>query len=213
MQRELYTVNMSTQYFDENPDVESDPKRVSVTIGDHDYVFETDRGVFSYEKVDKATRILLDVFREKFYGTQPQTIVDVGCGYGVIACVMAHQFPDARIIGIEPNKRARGLARHNYDAHLADGRFDIFASHEEAEISDVDLVISNPPIRVGKSALYELLTQWSGSLANHGQMWLVIAKYLGADTTADFLAQSCSMKVTRVASKKGFRVLRATKAS
>lgn len=195
-------------YFDENPDIESEPKLVSGIIAGTEYTFTTDRGVFSYEKIDKATRILLDVFDDKFYGAGPNTIVDVGCGYGVIACVMAQSFEEANIIAVDTNQRARDLTVTNYKKHFRNDRLRVMTPQEVDDTLEVDLVISNPPIRIGKEALFELLRGWSTCLSSSGQMWLVIAKNLGADSTAAYLEKECGLKVTRVASKKGFRVFR-----
>ncbi|HMS25600.1 MAG TPA: methyltransferase [Acidimicrobiia bacterium] len=199
------------QYFDESPDVPSDPKTVLFTFKEIDYVFETDRGVFSYERIDKATRILLDVFSEKYYGDQPEMIIDVGCGYGPITCVVADQFPQAHIIGVETNQRARDLAIKNCRKNIGGDRIRIMSPAEVDDTIMVDLIVSNPPIRIGKDALYELLRGWSTRLNEGGQMWIVMAKNLGSDSTAAYLESECGLAVHRVASKKGFRVLRCVK--
>ena len=70
------------QYFDENTEVDSNPKTVYFPFGGQEYELITDRGVFSYERIDKGTRVLLDVFEEKFDGIAPKIVVDVGCGLG-----------------------------------------------------------------------------------------------------------------------------------
>lgn len=202
---------MTSQYFDESPDVASDPKLVSFSFNGVEYIFETDRGVFSYEHVDKATQILLNVLCEKFYGVPPKTIVDVGCGYGPIACVVADRFPEASIIGVETNQRARDLAVKNARRNIGGERIRILSPEEVDDTLMVDLIVSNPPIRIGKDALYELLRGWTTCLNDDGQMWLVMAKNLGSDSTATYLESECGMKVHRVASKKGFRVLRCVK--
>ena len=202
---------MTSQYFDESPDVPSDPKTVLFTFKEIEYAFDTDRGVFSYERIDKATRILLDVLSEKYYGSQPELIIDVGCGYGPITCVVADQFPQAQIIGVETNQRARDLAIKNCRKNIGGDRIRIMSPAEVDDTIMVDLIISNPPIRIGKDALYELLRGWSTRLNAGGEMWLVIAKNLGSDSTAAYLESECGLAVHRVASKKGFRVLRCVK--
>jgi len=196
------------QYFDESPTVASEPKIVSFTFDNIAYEFLTDRGVFSYEKVDKATRVLLDVLSEKYYGPKPELIVDVGCGYGPIACVVADRFPEAKIIGVETNERARVLAEKNCRKNIGGERIRILSPAEVDDTIMVDMIVSNPPIRVGKEAMYELLRGWSTRLNPGGQMWLVIAKNLGSDSAAAYIEHELKMKVTRVSSKKGFRVLK-----
>lgn len=201
------------QYFDENPEVASDPKQVTYTFEGHDYIFETDRGVFSYEKVDRATRILLEVFWEHYEGPEPDIIVDVGCGYGPITCAIADKFLDSKIIGVDTNQRARDLAVKNCRKNIGGERIRILSPNEVDETLAVDLIISNPPVRIGKKALYELLRGWSTCLNPGSEMWLVIAKNLGSDPTATYLEKELGLKVTRVASKKGFRVLKCVKPS
>lgn len=196
---------MSTQYFDESPAVKSNPKSVAYSFADHDYVFVTDRGVFSYEKVDKATRILLDEFDENYVGN-PQIIVDVGSGYGAISCIASNKFTDAKIIAVDPNERARVLTQINYVNNCEGDNLTVYSPEEIPSDLKVDLIISNPPVRVGKDALHEILKMWSERLSESGQMWLVIAKNLGSDSLAGYIEYKLGFKVKRVASKNGFRV-------
>ena len=67
---------------------------------------------------------------------------------------------------------------------------------------------SNPPIRVGKEALHELLLRWLPRLADGGEAQLVVGKNLGADSLQRWLADALPVTVERTASAKGFRVLR-----
>ncbi len=197
-----------SQYFDENPDIESKPKTVQFSFAGNEYELITDRGVFSYEKIDKGTRVLLDVFNEKYDSFQPQIIVDVGCGYGVMSCVMADKFPNSKVIGVDTNKRARELAAKNAMRNIGQDRIKVCAPEEVDDTLLADLIISNPPVRIGKVAMHELIRGWTTTLNAKGQMWLVIAKNLGGDSTASYLENELGMKVTRVASKKGFRILK-----
>lgn len=205
------TQDSTDHYFSHQPGVDSSPKEVSISFAEKKYTFVTDRGVFSYGKVDKATHILLDTFLEKYYGKQPENIADVGSGYGVISCVVANRFVDASIVAVEPNERAQKLTQVNFVNNVGDERIDVRSPEDQALEKKYDLIISNPPIRVGKQELYELLSVWSARLSDSGQMWLVIAKHLGSDTAHKHLEKECGLRVKRIASKKGFRVLRADK--
>jgi len=73
-----------------------------------------------------------------------------------------------------------------------------------------DTIWSNPPIRVGKAALHDLLGAWLPRLAPAGEAWLVVQRHLGADSLAVWLADQGWGEVEKVASAKGFRVLRVT---
>lgn len=200
----------SNQYFDEDPSVESKPVSFSKSICGHEFEFKTDRGVFSRGTLDKATEVLLKEFNEN-YSANPESIVDVGCGYGPIITFVGQKFSSAKVLAVDTNERARTLCAHNYGHNIGDGRLKVISPSEIDLDSNYDLVISNPPIRIGKKALYELLSFWSIKLSENGEMWLVMAKHLGADTCAKFLESDCNLKVTRVASKKGFRILKCSR--
>ncbi len=198
------------QYFDEDPSVESKPVSFAKTICGTEFEFKTDRGVFSRGSLDKATEVLLKEFDENYSGN-PMSIVDVGCGYGPIVTFVAKKFEDAKVLAVDTNERARTLCAHNYGHNIGDGRLKVISPSQIDSSLKHDLIISNPPIRIGKTALYELLSFWSITLSEHGEMWLVMAKHLGADSCAKFLKEDCNLKITRVASKKGFRILKCTR--
>jgi 16S rRNA (guanine1207-N2)-methyltransferase len=202
--------NETGQYFDENPKVESKPETFTKEINGVSYEFKSDRGVFSKGSLDKASEILISKFFENYTKT-PKSIVDVGCGYGPIICAVAEKFSDARLLGVDTNKRARDLCSFNYKKNIGDSRLQVLSPNEISTETRYDLIISNPPIRIGKKLLYELLELWAKRLTPDGEMWLVMAKHLGSDSCAVFLETSCGLKVERVASKKGFRILKAVK--
>lgn len=203
-------MNDTSQYFDEDPSVESKPVSFTRTICGEEYEFKTDRGVFAKGSLDKATEVLIKEFNDNYVGT-PKSIVDVGAGYGPLISFAAKKFSDARIIAIEPNERARSLCNFNYKKNVADTRLEIYTPADVPQDLKCDLIISNPPIRIGKVALYELLSFWSNRLESNGEIWLVMSKNLGADSCAKFLETECGLRVTRIASKKGFRVLSCTR--
>jgi 16S rRNA (guanine1207-N2)-methyltransferase len=66
---------------------------------------------------------------------------------------------------------------------------------------------SNPPIRIGKPALHDLLTDWLPRLDAGGVAWLVVHRHLGSDSLAAWLSEQ-GWDVTRRASKRGYRILR-----
>lgn len=200
----------SNQYFDKDPNVESKPVSFTKSICGYEFEFKTDRGVFSKGALDKATEVLLKEFDENYLRV-PKNIVDVGCGYGPIITFVAKKFQDATVLAVDINERARTLCAHNYGHNIGDGRLKVVSPSGVDTAQKYDLIISNPPIRIGKKALYELLKFWSEALGDDGEMWLVMAKHLGADSCAKFLETQCNLKVTRVASKKGFRILKCTR--
>ena len=190
------------QYFATTPGVGSDPVDVDVVVPGAAFRLRTDRGVFSHGRLDTGTGILLRLDRPL---PDEGELVDLGCGAGPIALTMAQRAPGARVWAVDVNERARALCRTN--AELAGLSNVVVAAPEEVPPDlHVDALWSNPPIRVGKPALHELLAQWTDRLTPSGHALLVVQRHLGADSLARWLAQR-GLRVERLASKAGFRVL------
>jgi 16S rRNA G1207 methylase RsmC len=132
--------------------------------------------------------------------------LDLGCGYGVIGLAIARAVPLASVIGVDVNERALLLANDNARAAGLDPRF-VACTPEQVPSDQVfDEIWSNPPIRIGKEALRELLLTWLPRLAPAGRMVMVIGKNLGGDSMQRWLTDQ-GWPTTRLASSKGFRVL------
>lgn len=197
---------MSGQYFDQ-PSAESRPTDTVLHLPEGDLALRTDRGVFSHGHVDAATRLLLLKAPDP-----PATgrFLDLGCGYGPIALALARRRPDAEVWAVDVNGRARDLAAHNARTNgISNVR--VVSPDEVADDVTFDLIWSNPPIRIGKAALHELLLHWLGRLAPDGRAVLVVGKNLGADSLATWLAGQ-GFPATRLASSQGFRVLQVERA-
>ncbi len=193
----------SSQYFEADPSVASNQRTIELVLPDVFLTLTTDSGVFSNRKVDSGSRYLLQEHPPIPEGTQ--NILDLGCGYGPIALAAAKRAPDATVWGVDVNNRALELATANAEANnIANARFGT-AEQVPADMS-FDLIISNPPIRIGKQALHELLTIWLDRLTPDGQAWLVVQKHLGSDSLADWLTAN-GWATTRLGSRKGFRIL------
>ena len=192
-------------YFDEDPTVASDPVTVDVTLPDTAFVLETDRGVFSRGHLDNGTSLLL---RALLPLAPTGDLVDLGCGAGPIAITMARRSPAAAVWAIDVNARARHLCTRNAERN---GLTNIRVSHPDDVPVEVQpaTIWSNPPIRIGKSALHDLLADWLGRLVPGGTAALIVQKHLGADSLQRWLIES-GHPTERVASKSGFRLLSVT---
>ncbi|MEM8923655.1 MAG: methyltransferase [Actinomycetota bacterium] len=192
-----------SQYFAPDPTVESDPGSVDLVLPDVRFTLTTDRGVFARDNVDTGTKLLL------LEGPPPADgdahLVDLGAGYGPIACTLAQRNPKATVWAVEINARARALCRHNATAAGLDN-VRVVAPEEWPDDVAVDRVWSNPPIRVGKAALHELLLQWLGRLVPDGSAHLVVQRHLGADSLQRWLGGQ-GYVVERRQSRQAFRLL------
>ncbi|MDO4664904.1 MAG: methyltransferase [Actinomycetaceae bacterium] len=160
--------------------------------------------VFSAAGLDKGTAVLLD--------TAPTPVgpaLDLGCGWGPLAVGLAAEIGAQNVWAVDVNERALALTAKNVPgAHVMTAANALTALEKQPFFRTI---WSNPPIRVGKVALHELLNTWLPYLHDEGAAYLVVSKNLGADSLMRWLNDQ-NYKVTRHASKKGFRVLQVKKA-
>jgi 16S rRNA (guanine1207-N2)-methyltransferase len=199
---------VSGQYFEPRPSARSRPGGVDLTLPDATLRLATDAAVFSPGRVDTGTKALLLVMGDHEPLSLPDgDLVDLGAGYGPIALTLALRHPDRTVWAVEVNERARALCEANAATAGVAERVRVVAPEQVPAGIRVAAVASNPPIRVGKAVLHPLLTDWLDRLAPGGEAWLVVQKHLGSDSLARWLAER-GHPVQRVASRKGFRVLR-----
>jgi 16S rRNA (guanine1207-N2)-methyltransferase len=188
-------------YFDPSPGATSAEETVAVALGDVSFTMRTDRGVFSHGRLDAGTAVLL-----RSAPPLPATGValDLGAGSGAIAITMALRAPGLAVWAVDVNERARALGAANA---AANGVAVAVAAPDEVP-PDVrfDVIWSNPPIRIGKDALHELLLTWLARLTPDGRAVLVVHKHLGADSLQRWLVGQ-GFPTTRLASAKGYRLL------
>jgi 16S rRNA (guanine1207-N2)-methyltransferase len=194
---------VSQQYFAERPDARARPGSVHVVAADLHLKLETDSGVFSPSRLDAGTRLLLETAPEP-----PATgdLLDLGCGYGPLALVLAARSPGARVWAVDVNTRALELCARNAErAGLPNVRST--APADPALPGAFGLIWSNPPIRIGKAALHALLATWLARLEPAGAAYLVVQRNLGSDSLQRWLDDS-GWPAERVAARSGYRVLR-----
>ncbi|WP_203712613.1 class I SAM-dependent methyltransferase [Asanoa siamensis] len=177
-------------------------RTVEFAAGGHEFRLRAAGGVFSAGRLDPGTAVLL----RKATLPGPDTtgdLLDLGCGYGPIACVLATVAPRATVHAVDVNARARALAAVNGEPLGVR----VSAPEEVAESVRFAQIWSNPPFRVGKTELHALLGRWLERLTPDGVAWLVAGRHLGGDSLHKWLVDE-GWQVTRQASQKGFRVLR-----
>jgi 16S rRNA (guanine1207-N2)-methyltransferase len=199
----LVTFYDVAHYFEEQPETASRPGSVTLVLPDLHLKLATDSGMFSPERVDQGTRILLESVPPPPPGGD---LLDLGCGYGPIALAVALACPGATVDAVDVNERALALCRDNAQELGVAARIRVLRPEDADPSARYDEIWSNPPIRIGKAALHELLLTWLARLAPAGVARLVVARNLGADTLQRWLAEQ-GYAVERAASSKGFRVL------
>jgi 16S rRNA (guanine1207-N2)-methyltransferase len=194
----------SGHYFQPDPTGPSRPREVSLVLPDHTIDLHTDSGVFSADRVDAATKLLLVEGPPPPH--EPATLLDLGCGYGPIAVTLALRAPASTVWAVDVNGRARDLCRKNAERHAVAERVHVVRPGEVDPHVRFDQIWSNPPIRIGKAALHELLAHWLGRLSPQGSAHLVVSRHLGADSLARWLAGE-GFEVSRRGSRMGYRLL------
>ena len=190
-------------YFTAAPASADERRRVRVRLAGREVEAEVAPGIFSPGGLDTGTAVLLD----RAPAPPPTgTFLDLGCGWGPIALTLALHSPAATVWALDVNERALDLTRRNAAALGLDG---VHATAADGIPDDVrfDLVWSNPPIRVGKAVLHDLLRTWLPRLARTGVAHLVVQRNLGSDSLQQWITAELSMPCTRLASSKGFRLL------
>jgi 16S rRNA (guanine1207-N2)-methyltransferase len=195
-------------YFSAEPSAPARAGQVEFSVAGRDYTLAVASGVFSAGRLDPGTAVLL---RKADLPTAATTgtLLDLGSGYGPIACVLASEAPATTVYAIDVNARARELTAANAATLGLTGRIRVGAPDEVPADVTFDQIWSNPPTHIGKAGLHELLGHWLPRLAPGGAGWLVINKNLGGDSLHAWLA-SLGWQVQRVASQRGFRVLKVT---
>ena len=197
-----------THYFEARPEVASRPRTIRFRTGNLELELQADRGVFGSTGVDLGTAILLN---EAPAPPQSGEILDLGAGYGPIAIALARRAPAARVWAVDVNERALELARQNAERNSSPNVAVARPAGVPAEIRFA-AIYSNPPVRVGKKPLHDLLLEWFPRLQPDGRAYLVVQRNLGADSLAAWL-QAQGYAVTRLSSKKGYRILEVTPAA
>lgn len=187
-------------YFDVDPSVASEPRSVDLVLPDLTVTLHSDRGVFSADQIDPGTGLLL------LDAPMPEpgdaNVLDLGCGYGPIARTLVQRAVGAHVWAVDVNSRARTLTAANLEGFAAT----VAAPDDVPDDVRFDLIWSNPPIRIGKQALHQLLTRWLDRLTPEGRAILVVQKHLGADSLARWLTDE-GWATTRLCSRRGYRLL------
>lgn len=192
-------------YFSEQPETASRPGSVTLVLPDLHLRLATDRGVFSPEKVDVGTRVLLETVPPP---PQEGDLLDLGCGYGPIALTMAARAPRATVWAVDVNRRGLELTGRNAEANGLDRVRPVHADEMPADVR-FRAIWSNPAIRIGKQALHEMLTRWLSRLTPDGVAYLVVQKHLGSDSLQRWLGEQ-GWQVSREASRAAYRILKVT---
>jgi 16S rRNA G1207 methylase RsmC len=199
----------SEHYFSSSPESELNPRTIHVRLAGQDRELLTASGVFSPQRIDTGTQVLL-----ANVPTPPPggNLLDLGCGWGPIALTLALESPHATVWAVDVNERALALLRENA-ARLGLDNVNAVTPDDVPDDIAFMTIWSNPPIRVGKHELHGLLERWLPRLESGCDGWLVVQRNLGSDSLHRWLQATFpdDFSFVRAATNKGYRVLRAKK--
>ncbi|MBS4210531.1 class I SAM-dependent methyltransferase [Bacillus sp. FJAT-50079] len=199
---------MADHYYTRNPEVASEPTFWNAELRNHSLRFKTDQGVFSKKEVDFGSRFLIETFE------LPQVegpVLDVGCGYGPIGISLAKSFPDRHFHMIDVNERALRLAKENATINQTDNVL-IYESDRLLEVAEKKFaaIVTNPPIRAGKSIVHDIFEQSYNHLVANGELFVVIQKKQGAPSAKAKMEEIFGFAEV-MGKRKGYYILRSIK--
>ena len=190
-------------YFTNNNTLESAIRTIKYENNGRVFTFFSDLGVFSKDKIDYGSRLLVDTIKKN--ESSVSSILDVGCGYGFIGITISAFF-DASCLFSDVNKRALHLCDMNIKENHITGKTIESSAYNNIE-GTFDIVVTNPPIRAGKGVVYGILKGAKNHLNKGGRLWFVMRKDHGVKTALKDLSDIYDLEVME--KEKGFYIIRA----
>ena len=191
-------------YFTNNNNLKSEIKELTYIYEGNKLTFLSDNGVFSKSKIDFGSISLIEAFF-KYNKQNINIVLDVGCGYGFMGITIS-KILNCHVDMVDINKRALHLTKKNIEKNNVDAN--AFESNIYENVDNkYDVIITNPPIRAGKSVVLEILEKAKEHLTSNGELWFVIRKDQGAKSIAKQLENSYFCE--EVCKNKGFYIFKA----
>lgn len=189
-------------YFTNNENLKSEIRKINYTFSSFNFTFYSDLGIFSKDKIDYGSRVLLESYLSN--NMNSKKVLDLGCGYGFIGIVIS-KVTNSDVTLTDVNKRAVHLAKRNIDELKVNAKVLISDAYQEIE-EKYEVIITNPPIRVGKEKVLEILINAKDYLNEDGELWFVMRKDQGAKSISKILESYYNLEI--VDKSKGFYVFR-----
>lgn len=195
-----------SHYFENDNNLKEDKKIINVDMFGKRFRFSTNSGVFSKDKVDYGTKLLLNnIVIHKKSGK----LLDLGCGYGVLGVILGENYKNLDIDMVDVNERAVTLANYNLQLNGVTGVNCYVSNIYEGVSSKYDYIVTNPPIRAGKDVLLQFLVGSYDYLVSDGQLWFVMRKDHGVKTMILRLQELFDVQI--VCRDKGFYIVKCVK--
>ncbi|MFZ5816939.1 MAG: class I SAM-dependent methyltransferase [Bacillota bacterium] len=198
---------MSDHYYTNRPTAGHDEANFTTTLRGMAFTFTTDAGVFSRDRVDFGSLLLIEVMQV----SPTDTVLDLGCGYGPIGSVAARLASGGFVYLVDVNERAAELARRNLKANqITNAEVRVGDALEPVRGIAFDTILTNPPIRAGKAVVYRMVDEAYAALKPGGSLWVVIQTKQGAPSMKKKLQETFG-NVLDVDRKAGYHILQSVK--
>ena len=182
-------------YFTNNENLKSELRTISYEINNVPFLFTSDNGVFSKDKIDFGSLNLVKVLL-KNYDKKNINALDVGCGYGFIGCVIG-KINGGNVDMVDVNNRALHLSKMNQKENDI-ANLNIFNSYiYDNVMKKYDVVITNPPIRAGKGVYLTIINTAFNHLNVDGELWFVMRNNHGVKTVIKDLSKKYNTSVLK----------------
>jgi len=167
--------------------------------------------VFSQERLDLGARFFIENIPvdEKY-----QTIVDLGCGNGVLGLMAAIKNSAAKIIFTDESYMAVESSISNFLSVFEDTREAEFLQTDclqDVEDNSVSLILCNPPFHqnnaINDDVAWQMFSESKTALENKGELWVVGNRHLAYHAKLKKLFGNAEV----VASNKKFVIVKALK--
>lgn len=198
-------------YFSQEPASKFEPKQIEIELAGQTLTVNTASGTFSPGRLDTGTEILISHID---LAPKDGAILDLGCGWGPITLALAMNSPKASIYGVDINPRSLALTKLNSES-LNLTNVQTMTPDQIPDSLEFPGIWSNPPIRIGKKELHNLLLKWLPRLSIGGEAYLVVQKNLGSDSLQRWLADALpsNFEVSRFTSERTYRIIKVRRTS
>lgn len=172
------------------------------------YKFKSVDSVFSKDKIDDGTRVLLNTVLDN-YDEMKGEVLDFGCGVGVIGIVLKTEYPKCNITMCDVNLTCTKLASENIKLNNVQSKIVESNLYDNIQ-GEYDYIITNPPIKVGKEILFSVVGDGYAHIKHGGHIVLVIRKSHGMESMKKHMIEifgNCEI----LERDKGYYILRSVK--
>ena len=194
-----------SHYFINDDNLKNEEKVIHSEIQGINLSFLSNSGVFSKDKIDYGTKLLLNSID---IDDMKGDVLDLGCGIGVIGITIKSKNNLVLVDMVDVNERAINLSKYNMVLNRVDTH--IFISDIYSNVNKkYDYIITNPPIRAGKDVIRKFLFDGYDYLEDDGVIYFVMRKDHGVKSMIKELENKYMVNV--IDKDKGFYVVLCTK--